>query len=249
MKFRDSNFKRALKNIFQKTRNDIVVIEPHLGLGDNLICLALVRELSISNPQKKFYYACLHRCYHSLSWMFSDLDNIFLFAVSNGREARQLVGLLNGSYWPIGVEGVDIQRFDAYFYEQHGVDFGLRWKNGHTPAGQRSDDLFEQCNPAHEPYMLVCNQESGLVSYDLRISNPHNKKIIQVGPLTNNIFDWTRLTLEADEIHTIDTAFIHFVESTLYQKSTPTLYYHLARQSSTEFTRRLPWRVVQYRHC
>ena len=66
-------------------------------------------------------------------------------------------------------------------------------------------------------------------------------------PLTNNIFDWTKLVLHADEIHTIDTAFVHFVESTLYQKEAPALYYHLARQSPTEFTRRLPWQVITYR--
>jgi hypothetical protein len=85
-----------------------------------------------------------------------------------------------------------------------------------------------------------------LVSYDLRIANPQNKKIIEVSSLTNNIFDWTKLTLEADEIHTIDTAFVHFVESLLYQRPSPILFYHLARKSPTEFTRRLPWQVITY---
>jgi len=247
MKFRDSNLKRALKNLFRQPNRDVVVIEPHLGLGDNLICLALVRELSRSNPHRQFYYACLPRCYHSLAWMFADLNNIYLFAVNSGREARQLTGFLNASYLPIGVEGVDVKRFDAYFYEQHGIDFELRWSDAQTPPGPLSDILYAQCNPKNEPYILVCDQESGLVQYDLSIANPQNKKIIHVGPLTNNIFDWTKLVLNADEIHTIDTAFVHLVESLLYQKPAPALYYHLARNSPTEFTRRLPWRVITYR--
>jgi len=246
MKFRDSNLKRALKNVFCWPNPNLVVIEPHLGLGDNLICLALMRELSTKNPHKRYYYACLDRCYHSLAWMFADLSNVYLFIVNSGREARQMTGFLNGIYLPIGIEGVDIKRFDAYFYEQHQIDFQLRWTNAKINPGLLSDILYGQCNPLNEPYVLVCNQESGLVQYDLNIENPKNKKIIKVGPLTNNIFDWAKLVLQADEIHTIDTAFVHFVESTLYQKQVPQLYYHLARKSPTEFTRRLPWQVIQY---
>lgn len=248
MKIRDSNLKRALKNIFLRANSDLVVIEPHLGLGDNLICLGLVRELSIKNPHKRFYYACLGRCYHSLAWMFSDLNNVFLFVVNSGREARQLTGFLNGTYLPIGVEGVDIRRFDSYFYEQHQIDFELRWANAKSSPGLLSNVLYDQCNPLNEAYILICDEESGLVKYDLKVFNLQNKKIIKVGPLTNNIFDWTKLVFHADEIHTIDTAFVHFVESTLYQRKVPQLYYHLARKSPTEFTRRLPWHVVQYQH-
>lgn len=246
MKFHDSNLKRSLKNLFLRPNYDVVVVEPHLGLGDNLICLPLMRELSIKNPQKRFYYACLARCYHSLAWMFSDLGNVYLFVVNSGREARQLTGFLNGVYLPIGINGVDIKRFDAFFYEQHQIDFQLRWAGAKTKPGPLSDVLFKQCNPLNEPYFLVCEQESGLIKYDLKIQNLHNKKIIKVGPLTNNIFDWSNLVLQADEIHTIDTAFVHFVESTLYQRKAPQLYYHLARKSPTEFTRRLPWNVVRY---
>ena len=249
MNFHNSNFKRTLKNLFRRPSNEVVVLEPNLGLGDNLICLGLVRELSRANPQKQFYYACLHRCYQSLAWMFSDLNNVYLFAVSSGREARQLSGFLNASYLPIGVNSVDIKRFDAFFYEQHNINFELRWSDARTPPGPLSDALYEQCNPSHEPYILVCDQESGLVRYDLKIANSQNKKAIRVDALTNNIFDWTKLVLNADEIHTIDTAFVHLVESLLYQKlaPAPVLYYHLARNSPTEFTRRLPWQAITYR--
>jgi len=247
MNFHNSNFKRTLKNLFRRSSQDIVVIEPNLGLGDNLICLGLMRKLSKSNPHKQFYYACLHRCYHSLAWMFADLNNVYLFAVSSGREARQLSGFLNATYLPIGVNGVDIKRFDAFFYEQHKINFDLRWSDAKTLPGPKSEMLFEQCNPTHEPYILVCDQESGHVKYDLKINNLENKKIIKVEPLTNNIFDWMALVLQADEIHTIDTAFVHFVESIFYQKNVPELYYHLARKSPTEFTRRLPWQVLSYR--
>ena len=178
--------------------------------------------------------------------MFADLDNVYLFAVYSGREARQLTGFLNAQYLPIGIENVDVKQFDAFFYRQHGISFERRWDNAVVAPGLMSDILFEKLNPNHQPYILVCNRESGLVSYALKINNLKNKKIIELDALTNNIYDWTRITLEADEIHTIDTSFVHFVESLLYQRPNPLLYYHVVRKTIGEYTRRLPWKVVSY---
>ena len=182
--------------------------------------------------------------------MFQGLSNVYVFPVFSGREARQLAGFLNGRYLPIGVVGVDIKRFDAFFYEQNQVAFDRRWSDGAVPTGPRSEWLYEKLNPGLESYLLVCNQESTTKYYDLHIPNPENKRIIWVHPLTENIFDWTVLALLADEIHSIDTSFIHFLESLFYQESSKSFmkpfYYHLARQTQTEFTRRLPWQEVRY---
>lgn len=246
MKLRDTNFKRAIKNLIFPKRKDIVVLEPHLGLGDGVICLGLVKELSRRHPDIKFYYVCLHRCYQTLAWMFQGLDNVYLFAAESGREARQLTGFLNSKYLPIGIHNVDIKRFDEFFYEQHQIDFNLRWVNGSVPPGPKSSLLFNQLNPENEPYILVCNRESGMVSYPLNIPNPDDMKIIEVQALTNNIFDWNQLILGAKEIHSIDTAFVHVIESIFYELNHPPIYYHRVRKTFGEFTRRLPWRLVEY---
>jgi hypothetical protein len=246
MKFRETNIKRAIKNLFLPKKNNVIVLEPHLGLGDGIICLGLVRELSRRHPDYRFYYACLHRCYNTLAWMFQDINNVYLFAVNSGREARQFAGFLNARYLPIGIHHVDVKRFDAFFYEQHQVSFDLRWENGDVPWGPKSRALFEQLNPENKPYILICNRESGQLNYALNIANPHNKLAIEVQALTNNIFDWAELIQRAYEIHTIDTAFVHALESLLYKKDHPPLYFHRTRKSPTEFTRRLPWYEVIY---
>jgi hypothetical protein len=248
--FRHSNFRRALKNLFSPQSNEKIVIEPNLGLGDSIIALALMRELSRKNPETKFYYCCLNYCYHSVTWMLKDLKNVYVFAIESGREARQLSGFLRAGYLMIGVADVDLKRFDAYFYDQHQIPFEQRWLDCEVSPGPQSDALYEALNPTREPYLLVCNQESTNIFYDLRINNPENKKIIWVRPETNNIFDWMKLALQADEIHSIDTSFVHFMESLFHQEDyrqlTKPFYYHLARKSNTEFTRRLPWKVIYY---
>jgi hypothetical protein len=107
--------------------------------------------------------------------------------------------------------------------------------------------LYEKLNPLHEPYILVCSDGSAGTRCRLNIENVGDIKVIQVSPQTNNLYDWTKLVLFADEIHTIDTAFAHLVESVLYPiTQKPTLYYHLARKTPGEFTRKLPWNYINY---
>jgi hypothetical protein len=252
MQFRETNFKLALKNIFLPSKKNEVVLEPHLGLGDSLLCVGLVRTIAAREPQTKFYYTCLHSAYKTVSWMFQDLNNVYVVPIHNGREARQLSGFLNATYRPIGVEGITAEDFDAFFYQQHDVPFDVRWSMAQVAAGPNSDALYEKLDPAHEPYILVCCNDSGPHRYELAIDNPHNKKIIEVHPATNNLYDWTKLALEADEIHTVDTGFIHFIESLFYQRPAKPFFYHLASQArnntkkTTRFTLRLPWKVVSY---
>jgi hypothetical protein len=252
MRFRETNFKRALKNLFRARRKDEVVLEPHLGLGDSLICLGLVRTLSEREPKMRIYYTCMHSAYKTVSWMFQDLNNVFVVPIHDGREARQLADFLNASYRPIGVEGISAIDFDAFFYQQHQVPFALRWELAAVPEGPQSQALYAKLNPNNEPYILACCNDSGPQPYKLKIDNPLGKKIIEVSPVTNNLFDWTLLALKADEIHTVDTSFIHFIESLFVGRAHKPFFYHLASQGlnetkkTTRFTRKLPWQVISY---
>jgi hypothetical protein len=144
------------------------------------------------------------------------------------------------------VVNVDIKKFDESFYAQHQVPFYLRWALSSTPPGPNSQELFYRLNPKNLPFILVCKQDSSGHIHDLNIANPLNLSTIEVRPLTNNIFDWAHLLSKATEIHTIDTAFIHFVENTLSADTKQKLLFHRIRQSPTEFTRRLPWHEIHY---
>jgi hypothetical protein len=246
MSFKDSNLKLAFKNLFLPKRKNECVLEPHMGLGDSLICLGLVKTLATRHPEVIFYYACLPSYFHSVAWMMQDLRNIFPLAVSSGREARQYAQFKNAQYLSIGIDDVDIRKFDESFYGQHRVPFDLRWELKKARAGPHSQDLLKKLNPQNRLYLLVCRMDSGGHSYQLHLSNSDDLLKIEVKPETDNIFDWADLVLGATEIHTIDTAFIHFVENTLDPSTDKKLYFHRIRQSSTEFTRRLPWQELTY---
>jgi hypothetical protein len=248
VKFSETNLKHAVKTLFVRKRANVFLLEPHLGLGDSLVNIGLIKTLSVRNPDFFYYYACLPSSLQSVNWALQYLSNLYPVPVARGKEARQLAEFYNCEHLYIGGPEVEKRCFDSFYYRQHQVPFDQRWKLAETPAGPRSEWLFHQLNPLHQPYILVNAVQSGDIKYTLQIANPDNKKIIEVSPMTNNIFDWTKLVMEADEIHTIDTSFVHFVEGVLAEKSTMPLFYHLARLSETEFTRHLPWITIDYEH-
>lgn len=244
--FHQSNLKRAIKHLFTRRKKNVVVIEAHFGLGDNLICLGLLRTLAEKNPDVRYHLACLPQYFHSIAWMLQSSKNIFPSAVTSGREARQLANFLNATYQTIGIHNIDIKRFDESFYEEYGIPFEYRWSKAAAPPGPQSEVLYKQLNPQNEPFMLVCRTESGNNTYPLKIENPSKLKVIEIYPATHNIYDWTKLVESAAEIHSIDTSFLHFVENVLYEKSCGKLYYHFARETETKFLTRLPWIFVHY---
>ena len=246
--FRESNIKRALKNLFLRRKSDVVMLEPRAGLGDSLLCIGLIKELAKKYPDSFFYYACIApKSYHTIAWILNDVSNVYPIPVKGGKEARQLSGFWNCEHWEIGVSYVDLKRLDASYYEQHGIPFERRWERGQIKAGPQSNALRKQFSSNNEKYIIACNIASSNVSFNLNIQNPDGHKIIYVHPVTNNLCDWIGLMENASEIHTIDTSFIHLVESYFYGSSSyPKLYFHLARPSDTEFTRLLPWRNITY---
>lgn len=246
MNLKDSNIKLAFKNLFLTMRKDCVVLEPHMGLGDGLICLGLVKTLAARDKECLFFFACLPNYFYSVAWMLKDTSNVFPVAVKSGREARQYSQFKNARYLSIGLKNIDIRRFDQSFYEQHHVPFSKRWELAETPSGPNAASLFGRLNPKNLPYRLICRQDSSGTKYSLSLKREPNLLEIEVYPATNNIFDWAHLVLSALEIHTIDSAFIHFVENTLATNTKQKLFFHRIRQSPTEFTRHLPWYEIKY---
>jgi hypothetical protein len=245
--FHQSNLKRAIKHLFVRRKKDVVLIEAHFGLGDNLICLGLMRTLAENNPNVRYLLACLPQYFHSITWMLQNSKNIFPTVVTSGREARQLANFLNATYQTIGIHNIDIKRFDESFYEEYGIPFDYRWSKAAVPPGPRSEELYSRLNPQNDAYILVCRTESGNNTYLLNIQNSSNLKVIEIYPKTYIIYDWTKSVEYAAEIHSKDTSFLHFVENVLYEKSGGKLFYHLAKKKlKSAFTRKLPWTLVRY---
>jgi hypothetical protein len=251
IQLKDSNLMRAVKNVFLK-RNNIIVVEPRYGLGDSIVCNGIVRELAKKNPQKIIYYACPNlKNYHSILWMLYDLSNVYVIALKYAREARQLSGFWNATYIGICVNDSEFKlnqtTWDNFYYKTVNLNLELKWDNVNIKEGVYARSLEEELNPSQEKYILVCNSGSEM-TYQLEIENPQRLKIIIFKPITNNIFDWVSLIKNASEIHTIDTVLVHLAESILHREfKPPQLFLHLIKSDILGFSIRLPWKMIYYK--
>ena len=247
--FHESNIKRAIKNVFLKRNINLVVIEPRHGLGDSIIVSGLVNFLSSSNPNKFFYY-CVpdSRNFISIRWMFQNLKNVCVISLADGRQARQISGFFNSTYLPLGVRGIDknIYRLDEYYYECAKVPIEKRWQSVLCPPGPLSSYLYKKLNPREEPYILICANHSNRRDAPIKVKNINSLQLIYVTEESDNIFDWVDLIMHAREIHTVNTSFMHLVESCFAKIDTYScvFYFHELDRPKCNISQ-LPWIIVK----
>jgi len=199
------------------------IFRGHMGLGDHIICNALVRHLAKEDtvivPVKK-------RNETSVKFMFSDNDNIIVmpfakdkkadkFCRSNAKKGIEVIW--NGH---IGTAKEAWEKsnsnFDRKFYEQANLDFNLRWDEFKIPENNFDwEKLFYLRFSDIEPtdYIFLHNTSSTEV-------RPINEKYLQHDfifvpdiKFTDNIFDYVGLLENAKEVHCINSSFICLADS------------------------------------
>jgi hypothetical protein len=224
-----------------------ILLHHHLGMGDHIICAGLVNFIAKNNPNTTIVLPSKINNWHSNVCLHSRNKNILINAVSSDNSVKHLKDALDATYYSIGFEKIDKQKFDESFYEQIGLDFKFRYEyfNDFQVNTKLIYQLLQKKNKIDlttEEYALVHNQSS-IGNFDLKINS--KLRIVKTENLTNNIFDWIPLIQSAKEIHCIDSAFIHLVES-LELNNNCTLFYHKARQTDTKFKLRHKWNEVKY---
>lgn len=192
---------------------DEIYIHHHLGLGDHIICNGLVRE--IYKIYSKVYLFCKPHNVNNVKFMYRDLENLEVLE-GDDRESIQYImnNNLREKYLRIGheniVRGVN---FDESFYKQLNINFQKRWDSFYILRDKNSESkLYDYLNPSDENYVLIHNKGSDNVDrIDYNNINENLKKIFVEKSTT--MFDYIKLIERANEIHCIDSSFIHLVDS------------------------------------
>jgi hypothetical protein len=227
--------------------NDTVTIFHFLGLGDHIICNGLVRNLIL--PTKNYRLIVKNRNYKSVSFMYRDLYNLSFLIVDDEIDIinyiknyksdiikmdfdKHLKFLSEGCCW------------DLAFYKEFGIDFKKRWDDFYIKRDLDVEySLYKKLNPYDEPFVLIHNIDSlgvDRINYNFVT---RDKLIIEVKK-TETIFDYIHIIEKADEIHCIDSSFIHLVESV--STNTDKLYYHrnFNKRSESDHTTRKKWEII-----
>jgi hypothetical protein len=189
-------------------KNEPLYVYPHLGLGDNIICNGLIREIYSVYPNM---HLCIKPQYsESVQFMYSDLKIKFIVdtepRIRNFLDTNKFENELR-----IGHEFMNNDlTFDCSFYNQVGVNFIKRWTSFHVPRdASREQELFDKLTPKGD-YIFVHDDNR----YRLNPSLIPNIPIVRPDPsMTGNVFDYMKIIENAKEIHCMESSFMLIIDS------------------------------------
>lgn len=234
-----------------------ILITPHQGLGDHILCNGLYRQFSERN--RRVFISVKRNYFPELSNMLQDLENVTLLKMPNfkswkttrlfqliGRILRiQIIGL--GSYgtnfFPQGV------RFDNNFYDQAGLDFKHRWDSFHAPRNiARESELFDFLDCKSGEYIFLHEDPARNFTINRELLPQNIRVITPLSPLKGYFLVDYRLVIEkAFQIHVIESSFAAFIES--IPTNAPLFAHRYARHHALhdyrhEFTYRKKWKIL-----
>jgi hypothetical protein len=197
-----------------------LLVYQHLGLGDHILCNAMVRE--IASVTNSVVLLAKDPYVRSVSYMFRDVPNLTVLKVSGDREALRYVRrwrrngmnvMLNGTpdrqRWKVEWH----QQFDEAFYRMANVPFEHRWsKFSVLPDNEAEERVFEAL--VHSaPYVFVHDDmHRGLTIPQNRL--PQGIPVIRPRTgLTDIIFHYKKVIERAAEVHCISSSFAHWIEN------------------------------------
>lgn len=205
----------------------------HLGLGDHIICNAIVRNCSKQND-KIFLFVKSHN-HESVKFMYRDLNNINYIVgddslAENYIKDNNIINLLK-----IGFEKLNMntQHFDQSFYNQICMDFNRRWDDFYVKRDdERERKLFSYFNLTENEYIFVHDDPGRNKVADVK----SDYKIIKpISGLTNIIFDYLYLIRNAVEIHCVDSSFKNLIDSISDIKNDKLYTYKSHHQSENHY--------------
>lgn len=221
-------------------------ILPHFGLGDAIICNALVRHFC--KIYNKVIYFTSGPYHASIEYMFRDIKNLS-FINSKAHPSisvdicRNYISLnkIENDIIEFGFKGLEYELtvknpgipFYEGFYTMFDLDTKMRFSEFYYERNLESEEyIYNKLNPNNEKYIFVIDDSDhhlGNITIDESIL-PKNYKIIKYDKKLNYndinflMFNYYKILENAEEIHTIETAFLEFIQSIKLTK--PKIYIH-----------------------
>lgn len=226
-----------------------LLIRSHLGLGDALVCNAIVRHFS---KNYDVTFLCKKHNQTSLAFLFRDDPKIVLHTTDNDRMpdddyADAVTAHLRDfgkEVLCLGMYGdrskYDPKVWDRSMYAQAGLDFQLRW-NEFKCARQPSCEL-----PAPKSRYVFVHDDPARGFEIPRERLPAGVKLVRPDPkATENLFAYWDLLENAAEIHVIDSCFAILADSLPELKAKRLVVHFYARAGALPPAYRKDWEVLK----
>ena len=221
-----------------------IYIHHHLGLGDHIVCSAIVRRVAHIAGSHGGYVilAVKEENIPSVTQLYRDVTHSVkfhqvtsdedcyeaykkFFFLRIGFESMSLARLFNQGQKPLAWERV--------IYNQLSIDYKHRYADFHIERDYEREKMLEDKLDLPEEFALCCTSSSeGNFAPDIR---SQFKKIF-LEKKTDSIFDWIGVIEKAKEIHCIDSAMFHLIKQVQPPTETKIFY----DQRSDDPTRAMP---------
>lgn len=186
-----------------ETKEDNYLIHHHLGLGDHIVCNAIVRKAYYQNSPLSLIVA--KRVYPSVKDLYKDID-IKLIQVTDDSEGYSLYK--NYKVLRIGFEKAQLPEWEKSFYNQVGMDYSKRFSEFFIERDYEREQLLEQQLNLPKKFAFCnksCSKGEAPVTFNTKLP------IISLSPISKSMFDWIGVLEKATEIHTIDSSLFQLV--------------------------------------
>lgn len=220
----------------------MIYLYHHLGLGDHIICNGLVRTLA-ENIHIKLL--CKSSNYANVFAMYKNEESIDVIPVSSDNEAAAICSrntcLKSGS--AVGGKIYYDAHWDEGFYRDLDIPFNNSWSKFRCNRDDEKEDKAFNELTENKKYVFVHSTDSKQID---RVDwTKINSKYKIVRPHKNySILDHCKIIEKAEEIHCINSAFIHLVDR--LNIDTHKLFYHrnFKPNMHSSFTLKKDWKII-----
>lgn len=181
----------------------MIYIHHHLGLGDHIVCNAIVREQynnfgPITLAVKKHNYSSVKQLYNDINIQYHQVDSDSDCYPNYFRYPTLRIGFEKcRSDW------------ERSFYDQMGMNYSDRFTKFYIRRDEsRESDIRAKLNLPERYAFCNFRASSGKHSFEAETKLPK----VFLEPLSDSIFDWIGIIENAEEIHTIDSSIFQLVK-------------------------------------
>lgn len=175
--------------------------------------------------------------------MYRDDSRIMCIPVDSDLDAQSLPqkSLCSLAY-RVGFEKV-APNWDMSFYESVDLPFEYRWSHFKIFRDTiREKELADKLGVSVGDRFALVHRQGSDKKYDINVDSGIRE--IEVEPITDSLLDWCGLIEQAEEVHCIDSSFIHLAQS---MKVKSGVFHDIRKQPNHFRFAVLPsWGIVRY---
>jgi hypothetical protein len=217
----------------------------HLGLGDQITCNGLIRELY--KRHSKLYVYCKIKYYYTIEFMYRDLQNLKVLPLEeNGAQLFTSYHNIKNFYKLSIGSDTTVERS---FYKQAGVDFNKKYESFYVQRDLERENIFyNKFNFGLNGHVFIHDDAERNQNVDNNKIIDKNLSIFRVNPsYTNNIFDYCKVIENANEIHTIESSFMFMIDL-MFKDKNKNLFQHRCAKPIAPFeypTNQSNWHIYE----